>query len=108
MNFCYFLVYRTILSVILFVPFTFAVAQDMSQDTTCVQLDLTDELRSAMNKPPKIKSEKSSSFIAFPIIGSNPATGFMVGLGGQYAFKMPERRLTSIYLNRSNPAMVWV
>jgi hypothetical protein len=27
--------------------------------------------------------------LLFPIIGSNPAIGFMLGEGGQYAFKMP-------------------
>jgi len=29
-----------------------------------------------------------------PIIGSNPATGFMFGVGGQYAFKMPQSKLS--------------
>ncbi len=65
-------------------------AQETTSDSACAQRDLSDVLRNALHKPPKVKSDKSSSFIAFPIIGSNPATGFMVGLGGQYAFKMPE------------------
>jgi outer membrane protein assembly factor BamA len=86
----------TIISVLLIISVTFAIAQDVSEDTTCTQRDLSDVLRSALNKPAKVKSEKSSSFIAFPIIGSNPATGFMVGLGGQYAFKMPESALYSM------------
>jgi hypothetical protein len=91
MNYFQNFVYCTILSALLIVPITFTFAQDVSEDTTCAQRDLSDVLRSALNKPAKVKSEKSGSFIAFPIIGSNPATGFMVGLGGQYAFKMPER-----------------
>ncbi len=71
-------------------------AQQVSMDTACPQRDLADIIRNALNKPPKVKSEKSSSLIIFPIIGSNPATGFMVGLGGQYAFKMPETNLYSM------------
>jgi len=71
-------------------------AQDIQVDTLCPQKDLSDVLRKALNKPLKVKSENTSSFIAFPIIGSNPATGFMVGLGGQYAFKKPENSLYSM------------
>lgn len=71
-------------------------AQDTSLNTACAQRDLADVIRKAMHKPPKVKSESTSSLIAFPIIGSNPATGFMFGLGGQYAFKMPESSKYSI------------
>jgi hypothetical protein len=70
--------------------------QETITDTACRQRDLSDVIRKAMHKPPKVKSEKTSSLIAFPIIGSNPATGFMVGLGGQYAFKMKESTLYSM------------
>ena len=56
-------------------------------DSTCVQRDLPEILRAALNKPQKPAS--TASFLLIPIIGSNPATGFMVGLGGQYGFKMP-------------------
>lgn len=73
-----------------------SVAQEVITDTTCPQRDLSDVIRNAMHKPPKVKSEKASSLIVFPIIGSNPATGFMVGLGGQYAFKMPESSMYSM------------
>jgi hypothetical protein len=72
------------------------VAQEVNSDSACAQRDLSDVIRKAMHKPPKVKSEKTSSLIAFPIIGSNPATGFMVGLGGQYAFKMKESSLYSM------------
>lgn len=64
--------------------------QAVQSDTTCVQHDLSDVIRSARNKPPKVKEEKDGSLLLLPIIGSNPATGFMFGVGGQYAFRMPE------------------
>lgn len=77
----------------------FAWAQDVSvitQDTTCVPRDLPDVIRSAMNKPLKIKEESAGSLLLIPVIGSNPATGFVFGVGGQYAFKMPESKLYSL------------
>jgi hypothetical protein len=58
-----------------------------TKDTTCVQKDLPEIIRLARNKPPKDDSG-SGSFLLIPIIGSNPATGFMLGVGGQYGFKM--------------------
>jgi outer membrane protein assembly factor BamA len=67
-----------------------AQAQTQVADSLCPQRDLSDVIRKARHKPPKAPRESSSSLIAFPIIGSNPATGFMVGLGAQYAFRMPE------------------
>lgn len=83
----------------LIITFTGAIAQTDSippDSAKCAQRDLSDVIRAAMHKPPKVKTEKTSSIIAFPIIGSNPATGFMVGLGGQYAFKMAESSKYSI------------
>jgi len=91
--------FKRLLFVLGFLNPWFSYAQELPAttfDTSCVQRDLGDEIRNALNKPPKVKTEKSSSLIAFPIIGSNPATGFMVGLGGQYAFKMPESSLYSM------------
>lgn len=73
-----------------------AQAQALLADSLCAQRDLSDVIRNARHKPPKAPRESSSSLIAFPIIGSNPATGFMVGLGGQYAFIMPESSKYSI------------
>ncbi len=58
-------------------------------DTTCEQKDLADVIRSALNKPPKPDSDNAGSILLVPIIGSNPATGFMIGIGGQYAFRRP-------------------
>lgn len=57
-------------------------------DSTCApQKDLPQLIREALKKPPK-EVKKSSSLLLVPIIGSNPATGFMFGVGGQYAFQM--------------------
>jgi outer membrane protein assembly factor BamA len=55
---------------------------------TCIQQDLGDVLRKAMGKPAKVDTTASGSILLLPIIGSNPATGFMVGVGGQYGFKL--------------------
>ncbi|MDW5290611.1 BamA/TamA family outer membrane protein [Formosa sp. PL04] len=69
-------------------PF-FAFAQDTIQnkvDTTCVQIDMSDVIRKAFHKTEKV-SDKSGGLLLFPIIGSNPAIGFMMGVGGQLAFK---------------------
>jgi hypothetical protein len=68
-------------------------AQDstaLPNDNACIQQDIADVIRHALNKPSKVKSGQTGSLILLPIIGSNPATGFMVGIGGQYAFQMPE------------------
>jgi outer membrane protein assembly factor BamA len=66
------------------------------QDSTAVQpgtpypeRDLPDVIRGALHKPPKVKAQDAGSLMLLPIIGSNPATGFMFGVGGQYAFKVP-------------------
>lgn len=67
-------------------------AQDLvpTPADTCVQMELGDVIRQALHKTPKEKSAEAGSLLLLPIIGSNPATGFMVGVGGQYAFRMPE------------------
>jgi len=57
-------------------------------DTGCVQKDLKGLARQALNRPRKKNIQRSGSILLVPIIGSNPATGFMVGVGGQAAFKM--------------------
>lgn len=55
-------------------------------DTCCVQKDLTDLIREVLHKPPKPPS--SGSLLLVPVIGSNPATGFVLGVSGLYAFKI--------------------
>jgi hypothetical protein len=65
---------------------------------TITQKDLSDVIRNALHKPPKEKPESAGSLLLLPIIGSNPATGFMVGVGGQYAFKVPGSSLYSAFM----------
>ena len=62
----------------------------IQSDTLCPDRDISDVIRGALNKPPKNKAEGASSLMLMPIIGSNPATGFMFGVGGQYAFTISE------------------
>ena len=74
-------------AVCLFILTGSIVASYAQTDSLCVQKDLPQLLRDALNKPPKPENSSSGSLILVPIIGSNPATGFMYGVGGQYAFK---------------------
>ena len=74
-------------AVCLFILTGSIVASYAQTDSSCVQKDLPQLLRDALNKPPKPENSSSGSLILVPIIGSNPATGFMYGVGGQYAFK---------------------
>lgn len=67
----------------------YVLGQDRVAADTCIHKDLPELIREARNKPPKEKKEGEGSLLLFPIIGSNPAIGFMVGVGGQYAFRMP-------------------
>ena len=67
--------------------FSQEVAPDKA-DSTCPQKDAVDVLRQWMGKP--IKPVKLGTLILVPIIGSNPAQGFSIGAGGQYAFRRKE------------------
>lgn len=74
-------------------------AQDslkIQSDTLCPQRDMSDIIRKALKKPPKVESDNASSLMLLPIIGSNPAIGFMVGVGGQYAFKTSDNAKYSL------------
>ena len=62
-------------------------ADIQKNDAVWVQKDLPQILRNALHKPPKDKTNKAGSLLLIPIVASNPATGFMVGVGGQYALK---------------------
>jgi hypothetical protein len=78
-----------LLSLFLFLSYYQLSAQDTpASDTVCAQKDLPQLIREARHKPPKEKKAGAGSLILVPIVGSNPATGFMFGVGGQYAFKM--------------------
>src|SRR4051812_6480481 len=65
-----------------------AQADSVGPDSSCIQKELGDIIRVAFNKPPKEDDNSPGSAILLPIIGSNPATGFMIGIGGQYGFKL--------------------
>ncbi len=79
----------TLLAFLLFFGFNQLRAQESTDlDTVCAQKDLPQLIREARNKPLKVKEAGAGSLILVPIVGSNPATGFMLGVGGQYAFKM--------------------
>jgi hypothetical protein len=60
------------------------------------QKDLPEVLRNKLGKPPKNEPAGSSSLLLVPIIGSNPATGFMLGVGGQFAFRMKDSKKYSL------------
>jgi hypothetical protein len=64
-----------------------------SNDAIWVQKDLPQIIRGALHKPPVNKSQDKGSLLLIPIVASNPATGFMIGVGGQYAriFKGSDR-----------------
>lgn len=67
-------------------------------DTGCIQKDLSDVIREALHKPPKIKPESEGSLLIVPVIGSNPATGFIFGISGLWAFKMPGSQFYSNFI----------
>jgi len=67
-----------------------SIGQDQVADTAkapCYQKDMSDVIRSWLNKPPKLKVGNENSLFLVPAISSNPATGFMFGVAGQYVFK---------------------
>ena len=71
-------------------------AQTETADSACAQRDLQDVIRKWRNKPANTNIVKTKSLLLVPTIGSNPATGFAVGVGGQYAFIMPESKKYSM------------
>ena len=79
------------LLLVFFFPPSILSAQDslaVNEDTTCPQKDLPELLRAWRKKPPK--PPKSGSLFLVPVISSSPATGFMFGAAGQYAFRRKE------------------
>jgi hypothetical protein len=62
-----------------------------------IQKDLPQVIRSAIHQPPKNKADDAGSLLLIPIVASNPATGFMLGVGGQYAVKLPGSDLYSSF-----------
>src|SRR5215510_8735746 len=91
--------YLTFLLLSLFVAFPCikVFSQDslsIKTDSACRQKDLPQLIRQWFGMQPASEL-KLGSLILVPTIGSNPAMGFMVGVGGQYAFRFPEP--TSLY-----------
>lgn len=70
----------------------------LTSEFICPQKDLSDMVREWRNKPLKEKTTGEDMLLLLPIIGSNPATGFMVGAGGQYAFTVPKSSQYSLIL----------
>jgi len=52
-----------------------------------IQKDLPQLIREALDKPGRIKSENEGTLLLVPVVASNPATGLILGVGGQYAKK---------------------
>lgn len=71
-------------------------AQPVPGDSSCPQIDLPDVIRRWRNKPPKAITEDNSSLLLVPVFGANPALGFMFGVGGQFAFKVPQTKRYSM------------
>jgi outer membrane protein assembly factor BamA len=96
----FFLKWSVLTAVLIFAMLGIVQGQDtLSLNKNAItQKDLGDVIREALHKPPKIKPESAGSLLLLPIIGSNPATGFMVGVGGQFAFKVPGSSLYSAFM----------
>lgn len=81
-----------ILTIALLLSSEVILAQDtlsIETDTFCIERDISDVIRGAFGKSAKMKPEEGEgSLLLLPVIGSNPATGFMIGVGGQYAFQV--------------------
>lgn len=67
-------------------------------ETLCPERDISDVIRGAINKPAKVKAGDEGSLLLLPIIQSNPATGFAVGVGGQYALRIPKSTKYSLIM----------
>ena len=76
-------------SLLLFMVLLFSVQSSLtgqdpiqfSSDTGCVEKDLKNLVSEALHKPRKEQKQRSGSVLVVPIVGSNPAIGFMAGVG---------------------------
>lgn len=73
---------------------------DSVKKKDCEQKDLGDVFRSifAKNKEKKERAPKKFSFLILPNISSNPANGFLLGVGGNLAWYLGPRETTRISL----------
>lgn len=58
-----------------------------ANDSVWLQKDLPQLIKEMLRKPHQVDTDDSVSLLLIPILASNPATGFMIGVGGQYAIK---------------------
>jgi hypothetical protein len=80
---------KLVFILVLILPFSIHAQQtNLKPDSVCKQRDVSDVFRGWLDKEPKADSSSAGSILLIPIIGSNPATGFMVGVGLQYGFKL--------------------
>jgi len=89
----YYLIFLLPIFFIVF-PCTRTFSQDslsLAADSVCPQKDLPQLIRQWIGKPLPPKQVKLGTLILVPTIGSNPAMGFMFGVGGQYAFRGKEQ-----------------
>jgi hypothetical protein len=70
------------------------------KDKDCLEQDLGDVFRSifAKNKEKKPRKPKSFSYLILPNISSNPANGFLLGIGGNLAWYLGPMESTRISL----------
>lgn len=78
-------------------PVSFA---DSVKKKDCTQKDIGDVFRSIFgkNKEKKLRKPKKFSFLILPNISSNPANGFLLGVGGNLAWYLGPRETTRISL----------
>ena len=82
----------TLFVILIFLLPNFVFSQDsllIPADEINGQNDLPQLIREARHKEPKVKPDGAGSLLLLPIVASNPATGFMLDIGGQYALKLP-------------------
>ncbi|UKJ05781.1 BamA/TamA family outer membrane protein [Solitalea lacus] len=91
------------LVLVLLFSYEFSIAQSKTDTLISTQIkDIGDVLFKKKKKDSiKIAEKKDSFFLLIPVIGSQPATGFMFGFTGQYTFKglKPEDKYSTINLN---------
>lgn len=85
--------------------FTGIIAAQVSEpamtDSACMQKDIKDVINKWRHKAPAPPTGETGSLLLVPVIGTNPATGFMIGTAGQYAFQLPSSSYSSISANLS-------
>lgn len=81
---------------ILFISYGFTNAQSITDSSKVYPIkDIGDVLfKKKKQDTSRTARSKNSFFLAIPVIASQPATGFMFGLTGQYTFKGKNRKIS--------------